>query len=85
MCFAVTLQVREIVGTESRELTRYLAKMEARAKREEELFIRAPFTKEEKKKEKHLKKSRNGYAQFKSKTGSMDFFYLFHLLGCKVG
>lgn len=62
-------EVREIVGTESRELTRYLAKMEARAKREEELFIRAPFTKEEKKKEKHLKKSRNGLL------GLTDGFY----------
>jgi len=37
--------------------------MEKRAQEEEELFIRAPMTKMEKKKEKHLKKSRNGYAE----------------------
>ncbi|CAK9186575.1 unnamed protein product [Ilex paraguariensis] len=53
-------EVREIVGTESRELTKYMAKMEERTQREEELFIRAPLTKLEKKKMKHLKKSRNG-------------------------
>jgi hypothetical protein len=40
-----------------------MAKMEKRAQEEEELFIRAPMTKMEKKKEKHLKKSRNGYAE----------------------
>jgi len=37
-----------------------MAKMEKRAKREEEVFDRAPLTKLEKKKMKHLKKSRNG-------------------------
>lgn len=61
----VEIQVREIVGTESRELTRYKEKMEERARQEEELFARAPLTKMEKKKMKHLKKSRNGYAKFK--------------------
>lgn len=53
--------MREIVGIETRELTNYKAKLEERARQEEELFIRAPLTKMEKKKEKHLKKSRNGY------------------------
>lgn len=61
----VKIQVRESVGPESRELSRYMAKMEKRAQQEEELFIRAPMTKMEKKKEKHLKKSRNGYAKQK--------------------
>lgn len=56
------MQIREVVGTESRELIRYRAQMEDRARREEELFMRAPLTKKEKKKEKHLMKSRNGYA-----------------------
>nr|GMC52422.1 neuroguidin [Ipomoea batatas] len=51
---------REAVGTESRELKRYMAKMEKRAQQEEEQFSRAPLTKLEKKKMKHLKKSRNG-------------------------
>ncbi|KAH1065430.1 hypothetical protein J1N35_030417 [Gossypium stocksii] len=53
-------EVREIIGTESRELTRYMEKMERRAQQEEELFTRAPVTKKDKKIEKHLKKSRNG-------------------------
>ncbi|WMV27896.1 hypothetical protein MTR67_021281 [Solanum verrucosum] len=54
------VEVREVVGSESRELRNYMAKMEKRAKREEEVFDRAPLTKLEKKKMKHLKKSRNG-------------------------
>ncbi|KAJ4701483.1 Sas10/Utp3/C1D [Melia azedarach] len=62
-------EVREIVGTESRELTRYKEKMEERARQEEELFARAPLTKMEKKKMKHLKKSRNGLL------GLTDSFY----------
>lgn len=40
-----------------------MEKMERRAQEEEELFTRVPMTKMEKKKEKHLKKSRNGYAE----------------------
>ncbi|XP_059635161.1 uncharacterized protein LOC132277336 isoform X2 [Cornus florida] len=62
-------EVRETVGTESRELTQYKAKMEDRSRREEELFTRAPLTKMEKKKMKHLKKSRNGLL------GLTDSFY----------
>ena len=59
----VKIQVREIIGAESVEVSRRKAKMEKRAWQEEELFTRAPMTKIEKKKEKHLKKSRNGYAE----------------------
>ena len=59
----VKIQVREIIGAESVEVSRYKAKMEKRARQEEELFTRAPMMKMEKKKEKHLKKSRNGYAE----------------------
>ncbi|CBI19287.3 hypothetical protein VitviT2T_027340 [Vitis vinifera] len=62
-------EVREIVGTESRELIRYKEKMEQRARQEEELFTRAPLTRMEKKKEKHLRKSRNGLL------GLTDSFY----------
>nr|CAN69547.1 hypothetical protein VITISV_005614 [Vitis vinifera] len=62
-------EVREIVGTESRELIRYKEKMEQRARQEEELFTRAPLTRTEKKKEKHLRKSRNGLL------GLTDSFY----------
>ncbi|KAL6535215.1 hypothetical protein OROMI_026589 [Orobanche minor] len=53
-------EIRENVGSDSKELTKYIANMEERARREEELFTRAPVTKVEKKKMKHLKKSRNG-------------------------
>lgn len=53
--------MRDFVGAESRELNRYRAKMEVRARQEEELFTRTPFTRKEKKLEKHLRKSRNGY------------------------
>lgn len=62
-------EVREVVGTESRELREYMAKMEERARQEEETFARAPLTKMEKKKMKHLKKSRNGLL------GLTDSFY----------
>ncbi|KAA8528374.1 hypothetical protein F0562_035729 [Nyssa sinensis] len=62
-------EVREVVGTESRELVKYKARMEERSRREEELFTRASLTKMEKKKMKHLKKSRNGLL------GLADSFY----------
>ncbi|KAJ1704145.1 hypothetical protein LUZ63_003924 [Rhynchospora breviuscula] len=62
-------EVREIVGAESRELTRYLAKREAKERQEEELFTRAPITRREKKLEKHMTKSRNGLL------GMTDGFY----------
>lgn len=63
--YYVKLQIVESVGAESLELARYRAKMEDRARQEEELFMRAPITKKEKQREKHLKKSRNGYAHLK--------------------
>ncbi|CAA0814414.1 Sas10/Utp3/C1D family [Striga hermonthica] len=53
-------EVRENLGSDSREVMNAIAKMDDRARREEELFTRAPLTKVEKKKLKHLKKSRNG-------------------------
>lgn len=53
--------MRETVGAESIELTRYLAKREAKERQEEELFTRAPVTRREKNLEKHMTKSRNGY------------------------
>eukprot|EP00262_Sarcandra_glabra_P014004 TRINITY_DN3995_c0_g2_i1.p1 TRINITY_DN3995_c0_g2~~TRINITY_DN3995_c0_g2_i1.p1 ORF type:complete len:196 (+),score=52.87 TRINITY_DN3995_c0_g2_i1:86-589(+) len=62
-------EVREIIGAESKELLRYKSKMEERARQEEELFVRAPVSKMDKKKEKHLKKSRNGLI------GLADGFY----------
>lgn len=55
-------ELQETVGAESRELSRYLAKRDEQAIQEEDLFIRAPITKREKKLEKHLKMSRNGMA-----------------------
>ncbi|KAK6912269.1 Sas10/Utp3/C1D [Dillenia turbinata] len=62
-------EIRDFVGSESREFTKYTEKMEERAHQEEELFTRAPLTRMEKKKEKHLKKSRNGLL------GITDSFY----------
>ncbi|KAG0497087.1 hypothetical protein HPP92_001778 [Vanilla planifolia] len=53
-------EVREIIGSESRELSRYIAKREQQARQEEEQFARAPVSKRDKRIEKHLKKSRNG-------------------------
>lgn len=60
----VKLQIVENYGAESIELERYKAKLDERARQEEELFTRAPITKEEKRKAKHLLKSRNGYTPF---------------------
>ncbi|XP_071732341.1 uncharacterized protein [Rutidosis leptorrhynchoides] len=62
-------EVREVVGTEDRDVTRYKAKLEERARREEELFTRAPLTKMEKTQLKHMRKSRNGLL------GLADGFY----------
>ncbi|KAK8968789.1 hypothetical protein KSP40_PGU012357 [Platanthera guangdongensis] len=50
-------EVRQIVGSESKELSRYIARREEQSRQEEELFTRAPVTKREKKAEKYMKKS----------------------------
>lgn len=50
-----------------------MEKMERRSQQEEELFTRAPVTKKDKKIEKHLKKSRNGYALLLSVSISDNF------------
>ncbi|KAK7311662.1 hypothetical protein RJT34_09942 [Clitoria ternatea] len=52
-------EIRDFEGT-SREVDRYIAKMEERSRQEEDLFTRVPLTKQERKREKYLKKSRNG-------------------------
>ncbi|XP_038896890.1 neuroguidin [Benincasa hispida] len=62
-------EIKETVGLENREVARYVARMEERDRREEELFTRAPLTKMEKKREKYLKKSRYGMG------GVTDSFY----------
>ncbi|KAL8153962.1 hypothetical protein V2J09_011722 [Rumex salicifolius] len=53
-------EVRETIGTESVEMSRFLQQYEERSRQEENLFTRAPITKAERKKTKHLLKSRNG-------------------------
>ncbi|GLJ47878.1 hypothetical protein SUGI_1011060 [Cryptomeria japonica] len=53
-------EVREIVGAESKEMLREQSKLVERARQEEELFTRVPLSRIEKKKIKHLKRSRNG-------------------------
>lgn len=52
-------EVKEDTGDDNR-LIRYKARMEERARREEEQFIRVPLTKMERKKMKHMRNSRNG-------------------------
>ncbi|KAL3615854.1 hypothetical protein CASFOL_040148 [Castilleja foliolosa] len=53
-------EVRDHLGSESKEVTDYIARMEDRARQEEDQFTRAPLTKVEKKKLKHMKSSRTG-------------------------
>ncbi|PRQ21058.1 hypothetical protein RchiOBHm_Chr7g0234971 [Rosa chinensis] len=53
-------EIVESFGAESVELERFKAKLDERARIEEDLFTRAPITKAEKRKAKHLLKSRNG-------------------------
>lgn len=55
-------ELQETVGSESKELSRYLARREQQERQEEELFTRASVTKHEKKLQQHLRKSRNGLA-----------------------
>lgn len=53
-------EIKEFVGSESKEMTRELSRLEARAQQEENLFARVPLSRVERKKLKHLKRSRNG-------------------------
>ncbi|XP_051134564.1 uncharacterized protein LOC127253831 [Andrographis paniculata] len=53
-------EIRDNIVSESGEVKKYISKMEERARQEEELFTRAPLTKDERKKMKLLKRSRNG-------------------------
>jgi hypothetical protein len=50
-------QIRDYYGVESNEQKRFMAQYERQQKAEEELFTRAPRTKEDKKREKRLKSS----------------------------
>nr|GEX57657.1 reverse transcriptase domain-containing protein [Tanacetum cinerariifolium] len=56
--FVYLKNVREVIGIKDREVTRYKAKLEDRARREEELFTRAPLSSVESKKLKHMRKLR---------------------------
>ncbi|PIA28895.1 hypothetical protein AQUCO_06500020v1 [Aquilegia coerulea] len=66
-------EIVESVGATSKELTRCLSKRKEMERQEEEHFIRAPLSKVEKRREKHLKKSRNvrafGFGDDDSKAG----------------
>ncbi|CAM6118645.1 unnamed protein product [Calypogeia fissa] len=53
-------EVQEIIGTESKEMMREKARLDARAKEEEELFSRVPLSRVERKKLKQLKQSKSG-------------------------
>ncbi|KAG2238378.1 hypothetical protein Bca52824_092409 [Brassica carinata] len=52
-------EIRDYYGPESKEQRKFIAQYERQQRVEEELFVRAPRTKEDKKREKRLK-SRNG-------------------------
>ncbi|CAI8599120.1 unnamed protein product [Vicia faba] len=52
-------EIRDFMGT-SREVDKYVSKADERSRQEEELFTRVPMTKQERKKEKHMKKATNG-------------------------
>ena len=90
LCFVLTTQIRDFEGP-SREVNKYISKMEDRARQEEELFNRVPLTREERKREKHMKKATNGYGEgliisfYKSIKCMMTFFLLvfcFYLHPC---
>ncbi|KAL2893073.1 Neuroguidin [Bienertia sinuspersici] len=61
-------EVKDMIGAESRDFTKYVANWEKREQQEEELFTRAPITKAEKRKIRQLTKS-NGLQ------GLTDDFY----------
>jgi U3 small nucleolar ribonucleoprotein protein LCP5 len=79
LCFLLTTQIRDFEGT-SREVNKYISKMEDRARQEEELFNRVPLTREERKRDKYMKKATNGYGEgliicfYKSIKCMMTFF-----------
>ncbi|CAI8596645.1 unnamed protein product [Vicia faba] len=52
-------EIRDFMGT-SKEVDKYVSKADERSRQEEELFTRVPMTKQERKKEKHMKKATNG-------------------------
>lgn len=62
-------EIKEYLGSESREFERHKEKWEERARQEEELFVRAPISKQEKKRERYLLKKRDGLL------GLTDTFY----------
>lgn len=53
-------EIREALGTESKEMLRDIARFDKRAEQEEELFSRVPLNREERRKVKNLKKGRSG-------------------------
>lgn len=53
-------EIKEFIGSESKEMSREISRLEARAQQEENLFARIPLSKAERQKLKHLKRSRNG-------------------------
>lgn len=53
-------EIKEFIGHESKEMTRELSRLQARAQQEENLFARVPLSKVDKKRLKHLKRSRSG-------------------------
>ncbi|CAK8573347.1 unnamed protein product [Lathyrus sativus] len=52
-------EIRDFMGT-SREVDKFARKFDERSRQEEEIFNRLPMTKQERKKEKYMKKATNG-------------------------
>ncbi|XP_058781240.1 uncharacterized protein LOC131655375 [Vicia villosa] len=52
-------EIRDFMGN-SREVDKYVSQQDERSRQEEELFTRVPMTKQERKREKYMKKATNG-------------------------
>nr|GEZ77523.1 RNA-directed DNA polymerase, eukaryota, nucleotide-binding alpha-beta plait domain protein [Tanacetum cinerariifolium] len=71
--FVYLKKVTKVIGIEDREVTRYKTKLEDRARRENELFMRAPLSSVENKKLKHTYKSRFWFIALDTQTGMIGF------------
>lgn len=84
LCLLLTTQIQDFMGT-SREVDKFARKFDERSRQEEEIFNRIPMTKQERKKEKYMKKATNGYGEclifclYKSIKCTMAILLIFYL------
>lgn len=80
LCLLLTTQIRDFMGN-SREVDKYVSQQDERSRQEEELFTRVPMTKQERKREKYMKKATNGYGEcvYKSIKCTMAILLIFYL------